>query len=111
MDFLSASTDGTQILVTQTSTPGTLLHTHDPNNGRFDRVWLRMCNVTGASVTITVEWAGTTSPDDTVVLKASAQRGEFVMIDGRLLGNGHSIRCFATSAVAITVHGEVEHVP
>lgn len=62
--LLSGSTNGREIPVAATATPGTAIHTAVSGTTSFDEVYLWASNVTGAAATLTVEWGGVTDPGD-----------------------------------------------
>ena len=57
---LSGSTDGRMILVAQTATPGTLIHTANAVTGadNYDEVWLWAVNSDATNRKLTIEWGG-----------------------------------------------------
>lgn len=106
---LSASNDGRGIKVAATATPGTLIHTALASTAanEWDEVWLRVVNTSGAAVKLTVEWGGTTAPDDLVELTIPGEDGFHEVIPGHVLQNGKEIRAFADTANALVIHGYV----
>jgi hypothetical protein len=106
---LSASTDGRGVLVAATASPGTLIHTalSSLSANEWDEVWLRAVNTSGSAVKLTVEWGGTTSPDDQVEITIPAESGLTEVIPGHVLQNGALVRAFAATANVIAVHGFV----
>ena len=106
---LSGSTDGRGIKVGATSTPGTLIHTALSNiaANEWDEVWLKAINTSGSPVKLTVEWGGTTSPDDLVEVTIPAESGFTEVIPGHVLQNGAEVRAFAATADVIVIHGFV----
>lgn len=108
--FLSESTNGRQIKVAATATPGTLVHTAVSGTADFDYITLEAVNTSTSVVTLTIEWGGTTSPDDHVVISLSPQRGRQVVIDRCMLNNGLAVRCYSSSANDVNIYGEVRTV-
>jgi len=106
---LSASTDGRGIKVGATATPGTLIHTalESVTVNEWDEVTLRAVNTSGSPVKLTVEWGGTTSPDDLIELTIPAESGFSEVIPGHVLQNGAEVRAFAATADVIVIHGYV----
>jgi hypothetical protein len=106
---LSGSTDGRGIKVTATASPGTLIHTSLSNiaANEWDEVWLRAVNTSGSSVKLTIEWGGTTAPDDQVEITIPAESGFTEIIPGHVLQNGAQVRAFAATADVIVLHGFV----
>jgi len=106
---LSASTDGRGILVAATASPGTLIHTALGNvaASEWDEVWIRVVNTSGSPVKLTIEWGGTTAPDDQVEITIPAESGFTEVIPGHVLQNGANVRAFAATANVIALHGFV----
>ena len=107
---LSSSTDGKQIKVGATGTPGTLLHTAVTGSTDYDEVWIYATNNHTASLNLTIEWGGTTSPDDLIQLAVPAKTGLYLIIPGLVLQNGNAIRAFAGSANLICISGWVNKI-
>lgn len=106
---LSASTNGRGIKVGATSTPGTLIHTALDSEAvnEWDEITLRAVNTSGSDVKLTIEWGGTTSPDDLVELTIPGESGFTDVIPGHVLQNGAEVRAFAATADVIVIHGYV----
>lgn len=106
---LSESTDGRGIKVGATSTPGTLIHTalNSRATNEWDEVTIRAVNTSGSSVKLTVEWGGTTSPDDLIEVTIPAESGFTEVIPGHVLQNGAEVRAFADTTNVIIIHGFV----
>jgi len=108
--FLSASTNGRQIKVAATATAGTLLHTAVSGTDDIDYITLEACNTHTSTVTLTIEWGGTTSPDDLVVIELGSNRGRQLIVDRGVLNNGLAVRAFADTADVVVIHGLVRTV-
>jgi hypothetical protein len=111
--ILSASTDGRAIKVAATATPGTTIHTGSATAATIDEVWLYAMNTDGSAQKLTVQWGGTTSPDDLIEITLAAEPGLVLIAPGLLIkGNATPliVRAFAASANVITVHGYVNRV-
>jgi hypothetical protein len=106
---LSESDAGRGIKVAATATPGTLIHTAlaSPAANEWDEVWLRAVNTSGSAVKLTVEWGGTTAPDDLVEITIPAESGFTEVIPGHVLNNGKAVRAFAETADVVVIHGYV----
>ena len=106
---LSASSDGRGIKVGATATPGTLIHTALSNiaANEWDEVTIQAVNTSASAVKLTVEWGGTTSPDDLVEITIPSQSGFTLVIPGLVLQNGREVRAFAATADVIVIHGYV----
>lgn len=106
--LLSGSSNGRQIKVAATATAGTLLHTAVSGTGSIDVVTLEACNTSSDAVTLTIEWGGTTSPDDLVEYVLGPERGPVVVADRRRLNGGVVVRAFASTANVVTIYGHVD---
>jgi hypothetical protein len=106
---LSESTDGRGVKVGATATPGTLIHTALASQApsEYDEIFLQAVNTSASSVKLTVEWGGTTAPDDLVEITIPAESGFTEVIPGHVLQNGAAVRAFAASADVIVIHGYV----
>jgi hypothetical protein len=107
---LSGSTNGRAILVAATATAGTLLHTATAVSGELDEVWLYVHNTSVAAVTLTVEWGGVTSPNDTLVVSVPAQSGLLLVVPGLVLDGGVVARAFAGTTNVLTILGFVNRI-
>lgn len=106
--ILSASTNGKRILVAATATPGTTIHTATNTSGELDWVTLYAHNDHTSILTLTVEFGGTTSPDDVVRETLLSQAGDVLIIAGLPLRGGLVIKAFASVANKVTLSGFIE---
>lgn len=106
---LSGRANGLPIAVAATATPGTLIHTATSGANEFDMVTLYASNVTVSSVTLTIEWGGTTATGDLGVkdLVIPANSSQTLVMRGRLSG-GVVVRAFCSTTNAINITGTVE---
>jgi len=104
---LSASADGRGIRVGATASPGTLVHTALPNiaANEWDEVWLRAVNTSGSAVRLTIEWGGTSSPDDQIEVSIPPEEGFTEVVPGHVLQNGKEVRAFAATGDVLVLHG------
>lgn len=112
-NILSGSTDGKGILVTQTATAGTLVHTGPTNTAQFHEVWLYAVNTSASNVKLTVEWGGATAPNDHIEYTVPAENGLYLIAPGLLIkGNATAltVRAFAATANVIAIHGFVNQI-
>lgn len=109
---LSGSTDGRQIKVTATATPGTLIHTAVAGTtaGTFDEIWMYAHNTDSVDRVIVVELGGVTNPDDRIVVSIPFQQGRFLVLDGAILQNGTVLRVFCATANVINISGSVNAI-
>ena len=110
---LSGSTDGRAIKVAATGTPGTTIHTGSTTAATIDEVWLYAQNTDTTARKLTIEWGGTSAPDDLIEITVGAESGLVLIAPGLLIkGNATPlvVRAFAATANVITVHGYVNRI-
>jgi hypothetical protein len=110
---LSGSTDGRAVKVVATATAGTTIHTGSATATTYDEIWLYAQNTSAADVKLTLEWGGTTSPDDLIEITIATEAGLVLISPGLLLkGNATPliVKAFAASANVITLHGYVNQI-
>jgi hypothetical protein len=110
---LSESTDGRPIRIANTATSGTLIHTGSTTSSTYDEVWLYAVNTSTSSVKLTIEWGGTTNPDDLIELTVLPEAGLVTVAPGLLIkGNATplTVRAFAATANVVTIHGFVNQI-
>jgi hypothetical protein len=110
---LSGSTDGRAIKVAATATPGTTIHTGSATATTHDEIWLYAMNTDTTARKLTVEWGGTSSPDDLIELTIPAESGLTLVAPGLLIkGNATPllVRAFAATTNVITIHGYVNRI-
>lgn len=103
---LSGSTHGRGIKVVATASAGTTIHTGQASTTLTDVVTLTAYNSHTASVTLTLEWGGTTAPDDN--MKFTLPPGwTGVIVSDLIIRNSLVIKAFATSANVVSIFGFV----
>ena len=111
--ILSASTDGRAIKVAATASSGTTIHTGSTTATTIDEVWLYAMNTDTTARKLTIQWGGTTSPDDDIEVTIGAESGLVPVAPGLLIrGNATAlvVRAFAATANVITIHGYVNRI-
>lgn len=111
--ILSGSTDGKAIKVAQTATAGTTIHTGSSTATTLDEVWIYAVNTSASDVKLTIEWGGTSSPDDHIEYTVKAENGLYLIVPGLILkGNATPlvVRAFAATANVITLSGYVNRI-
>lgn len=106
--ILSGSTDGRQIKVTATATPGTTIHT--AHGSSEDEIWLWVGNEDSVARDVTIEFGGTTDPDDRITYSVPPGDGLKLMIPGLTLTNSLVVKAFAAAANVIMVAGHVNRI-
>lgn len=105
---LSGSTDGRGIKVAATGSPGTAVHTAISGTGadNFDELYLEVFNSHTADVVLTLEFGGTTAPDDNIVATIPPKKGLIPVVMGRKLQNGVAVKAFADNANKLVLFGD-----
>ncbi|MCY3831994.1 MAG: hypothetical protein OXG85_03185 [Chloroflexi bacterium] len=106
---LSGSTNGRGIVVAASNSPGALIHRalSSVAANEWDEIFIEAVNTSGSAVKLTVEWGGTTSPDDHIKVTIPPESGFTEVIPGHVLQNGAEVRAFAATADVIVLHGFV----
>lgn len=110
---LSGSTDGRAIKVVATATPGTTIHTGSATAATIDEIWLYAMNTDTSARKLTVQWGGTSAPDDLIEVTIPAESGLTLVAPGLLIKGNASpllVRAFAASANVVTIHGFVNRI-
>lgn len=111
---LSGSTNGRHIKVAATASPGTTIHATGTSSSIFDEVWIYAVNTSVNDVLLTVEFGGTTNPDDRIQVTVAAQNGLYLVVPGiPLTGTGsaaNTIRAYAATANVINITGYVNRI-
>lgn len=108
--LLSGSTNGKAILVAATATPGTTIHTAVSGTASMDEIYLYAMNTDTSDRKLTIEWGGTTSPNDLIEFSVPAESGLSLIIPGLLLNNTLIVKAFAAAANVVTIHGWVNRI-
>jgi hypothetical protein len=113
-ELLSGSTGGRPIKVAATATPGTTIHATGTSATVIDELWLYVTNTDTTDRKLTIEFGGTSSPDDLIEFEVKAESGLFLMIPGiPLTGDGSSARtvsAFAATTNVLNILGYVNRI-
>lgn len=110
---LSGSTNGRLIKVAQTATAGTTIHTGSSSTSVIDEVWLYAVNSDTTDRKLTIEFGGTSSPDDLIEQTITAESGLLLVVAGLVIvGNATPlvVRAFAATANVVMVGGYVNRI-
>ena len=110
---LSGSTDGRPVKVAATATAGTTIHTGSSTATTYDEIWLYAMNTDTTDRKLTIEFGGTTSPDDLIEYTVKAEGGLFLVVPGLVIkGNATPlvVRAFAATANVVTILGYVNRI-
>lgn len=105
---LSGSTDGRGIKIAATATAGTTVHTADST--ALDEIWLYLYNSDTSDIIATVEFGGTTAPDDNIKVTVPYQGGLVLVVPGLILTNSVVVKVFAGTANKIVATGFVNRI-
>lgn len=101
------SGDGRPTKIVATASAGTTIHTAHATDK--DEVWIWASNTDSAERTLTIQFGGTTSPDDSLVVTIPA--GDMALVvPGIPISGAKVIRGFASTANVITVFGYVNRI-
>jgi hypothetical protein len=110
---LSGSTDGKLIKVAATATAGTTIHTGSSTATTYDEIWLYAVNSDATDRKLTIEFGGTSSPDDLIEQTITAESGLLLVVPGLVIkGNATAlvVRAFAATANVVMVGGYVNRI-
>lgn len=109
--MLSGSTNGKGIKIVHTSSANDeTIHQAGNTVATMDEVWLFCWNGDTVDRTITLEWGGTTSPDNTIVQTVPTKSGLYCLSPGLCLNNNLTITCFAEVTNLLVVYGYVNRI-
>jgi len=102
--------NGRPIKVVATSSPGTTIHTVVV--GYTDEVWLWANNTNAGSVTLTVEFGGTSNPDDRIAnaYVIPANSALVLIVPGIRLDENLVVKAFASSANVLLISGNANRI-
>jgi len=104
--ILSGSTNGRQIKVGATSSPGTTIHTAIA----LDEIWLWAYNSDGSPHLLTLQWGGTTAPDDSIAQYIQSQVGWVPIATGLVLSGTLLVKAFADLTNVVMIGGYVNSI-
>ena len=112
--LLSGSTGGRLIKVAATATTGTTIHATGTSSSIIDEIWLYAVNSDTTNRKLTIEFGGTTSPDDLIELTITAESGLVLVVPGLVLaGTGSAARtvtAFCATANVVSIGGYVNRI-
>lgn len=110
---LSGSTDGKLIKVAATATAGTTIHTGSSSTSVIDEIWLYAVNSDTTDRKLTIEFGGTSAPDDLIEQTITAESGLLLVVAGLVIvGNATPlvVRAFAATANVVMIGGYVNRI-
>jgi len=106
--FLSASTNGRPVKVAATATAGTTIHTADST--AKDEIWIWAINTDSVVKKLTIEFGGTTAPDDLIEQPVFGESGLVLVVPGLILSNSLVVKAFAETANVVNLVGYVNRI-
>jgi hypothetical protein len=100
--------NGRSVKVAATATAGTLIHTAHAT--AKDEIYLYAVNTDTVPRKLTIEWGGTTAPDDLIEITIPPESGPICVIPGWVLSGGLVVRAFAAAANVIVINGFVNRI-
>jgi hypothetical protein len=107
---LSGSTHGRGIKVVATASSGTTIHAANSSTTDCDVVTLYAYNSSASAVNLTIQWGGTSTPDDDIKLSIPPTSGLTLVAPDLVLRNSLSILAYAGTANVVTIHGFANRV-
>ena len=107
-ELLSGSSNGRQILITTTATPGDVIHTAHAT--LRDEIFIWVSNTTTSPVKLTIEWGGVTVPNDLLEQTIPPEAGDLLIIAGKVLTGSVICRAFAATANVLVASGYVNRI-
>jgi hypothetical protein len=108
---LSASTNGRGIKVAATASTGTTIH--QTGTGNKDEIWLYAYNSSTLPILLTIQFGGTSTPDDDIKLTIPSQSGLTLVVPGLTLvpsGSALTVAAYAALANYVTIQGYVNRI-
>lgn len=105
--ILSASVNGKGIKISNTSTPGNLIHTAIAGTSSMDEVWLYATNTSASDAILTIEFGDVLS---NITVPIQAYTGLFLIVPGLLLQNGLTINAYTNITNVVSIHGYVNRI-
>jgi hypothetical protein len=111
-ETLSASTHGRAVLVAATSSPGTTIHTTPAGttSAAEDVITLFAYNSDSTPRVLTIQWGGTTSPDDDIVMSIPSKTGRSLVVSDEILRNALVVKAYCDVANKVTVTGYANRI-
>ena len=112
-ELLSGSTNGLGIKVTGTGTGSTVtIHTAVSGTTSYDLVtlWAQNNDADGETRTLTVEFGGTTDPDNLIIVPVPCKVGPVLICTRLPLRNALVVKAFADEANDVQLYGDVQRV-
>jgi hypothetical protein len=106
---LSGSTNGKQIVVARTATPGDTIHTAVTGTTDWDEIWIYAVNSSASSIKLTLEWGEVTVVGN-IECTVPGESGLQLIVPGLILQNSLVVKAFAATASGILINGFVNRI-
>lgn len=103
---ISGAADGKGVKVVATGSAGTTIHTAQASATLVDVVTLYATNTNTTVETVTLQWGGTTSVDDDIIVQVPAKATVPIAVD-LILRNSLVAKAYSTTANVVSIHGFV----
>lgn len=109
---LSGSTNGKSIKIAATATAGTTFHTAVSGTTSWDEIYAWVTNTSAAAVNLTIEFGGTSDPDNLIVKSLSIPPNSppIPVLTGQMLQNGAVAAAFASTTNVLLITGYVNRI-
>ena len=113
---LSGGAGGKGIKVAATAGTGTTIHTTSISTSVMDEVWLYCMNSNGSNTNrkLTVQYGGTTDPDELIEISVTAESGLILVVPGLILHGdgttGRTITAIGSVANELIIYGYVNRI-
>ena len=105
---LSGAADGKGVKVAATATAGTTIHTADAS--AEDEIWLWAVNSDTSARKLTIEYGGTTAPDNLIEQTIPPESGLVLVIPGLILTNSLVVKAFCATANVVMLYGYINRI-
>ena len=103
--------NGTGIELAVDSGTYTTVHTSSGTAGDIDEIWLYGSNTDTSDIKVTLQFGGTTDPDDIMEVTVGAEAGLVLLVPGLILKGGSLVLLGAAATAAkVTVFGYVNRI-
>ena len=106
--ILSGSSAGRMIKVAATATLGTTIHAQ--SGSTYDELWLWAVNSDTTRRKLTVEFGGTSAPDDLIEVGIDPEDGLYLVVPGLILTSTSTVRAFAETANVVMIAGYLNRI-
>lgn len=104
----SGSTQGKGVLVAATASPGTTIHTAVAGTTSLDLITILATNNHTAAVEVTIQWGGTTSPDNDIKQTIQPKSGLVPIVVNMPLQNSLVVKAWAGTTNVVVLYADVK---